>query len=76
MMNLFKISVQKTEGTIWKKYDAFEDNIKVNTEELGFGRELITSGSGLCLMANYCEYDNGSSSFMKDVEFPEQLSTY
>jgi hypothetical protein len=41
MINLFKISVQKSEGTIMKAYEAFEDNIKVNIEVLGFGRERL-----------------------------------
>ena len=54
----------------------WEDNIKMDLLEVGWGHGLDRSGSGYGQVAGFCEYDNEPSGSIKCREFLEKHRTY
>ena len=54
----------------------WEDNIKVDIEEVGRGHGLGLCGSGEGQMADFCESRNESPIYIECVEFLDWLSPY
>jgi hypothetical protein len=54
----------------------WEDNIKMDNREIGFGSGLVLSDSGLGPIAGSCEHGIEASSSVKFFEFLKWLSNF
>ena len=73
----YRVLVGKPEGRgrLGRLRCRWDDNIKMDLRELGWGHGLNRCGSGLGQMAGCCEYGNESSGSMKCGEFLDELRT-
>jgi hypothetical protein len=71
------VLVRKPEGRrlLGRPRLRWEDNIKIDLRDVGWGNDLDLSGSGWGQVASCCECGNEPSGFVKCGEFIELLRT-